>query len=214
MAGSETLEPPARFREYYPYVTLHIFNYTCEIVGTPLQQSRHFDSWDKLLGASIDVGVLSDIVRNLLLHNYGGIWLDNDAVPLRDLWNITAVLGLQMVPKFHGSFTNGHFLYIRCPRSALARRRLEHLVLFPCKYQDAWPRTPLTGNMLRVYNDALPEHILAVQAARYNISKEIDGDLTSISLLPVIVYDDLQVPMTVVWFDPWWVCNDCPHFSN
>lgn len=206
---SDTGAPlPQWFRDYHPYVSLHFFNYSTEIVGTPLEHSRHFHSWEKITNTSMGITTLSDVVRNLLLHNYGGIWLDNDAVPLRDLWNITAGLGLQLIPKFPRGHSNNHILYIACPRSALAQRRLHHLVLFPYDFPDAWPRAPLTGLRHWVYNDALSEHTLAVQASTYNISREVDGDFHAALFAGLDPpYDDLEVPMPMGWFDPVWACE-------
>ncbi len=89
---------------------------------------------------------LSDGVRGVLLHNLDGVWLDGDAVPLCDLWNITVGVGAQLMPKWNGGggFSNSHIMYVTRPRSALARRRLTHLAMFPLAHRAAWPRQPQT----------------------------------------------------------------------
>mmetsp|Transcript_16851 Transcript_16851/g.31912 ORF Transcript_16851/g.31912 Transcript_16851/m.31912 type:complete len:408 (-) Transcript_16851:256-1479(-) len=198
---------PQWFKDYYPYVSLRLFDYSSEIIGTPLEHSRHFHSWEKLTNTSMPIATVSDVVRNVLLHNYGGIWLDNDAVPLRDMWNITAGIGLQLIPR-NSRHSNNHILYIACPHSALAKRRLEHLVLFPYGFPDAWPRVPITGLRHWVYNDGLSEHTLAVQASMYNISHDVDGKpLWTQTAGLKEQYDNLEVPMPMGWFDPTWACK-------
>lgn len=83
------------------------------------------------------------------------MWIDADAVPLRDMWDITAGLDLHFSPKFRNAHFNNHVLYVPCPGTALTKRRLQLATMFPYDYPDAWPRNPVTGLHGWVYNDAL-----------------------------------------------------------
>jgi hypothetical protein len=146
-----------------PHVRLEVFDYAAQIEGTPLALSAHFRNWSALEeGMSSGKVGLSDVVRGVLLHNHGGVWLDGDASPLCDLWNITVGVGAQLMPKWDGGggFSNSHILCVARPRSALARRRLTHLAMFPLAHRAAWPRQPQTRRVDWVFNDAAPEHMV------------------------------------------------------
>jgi len=201
------------FAQFAPYVSLRPFDYATEIASTPLSLSRHFNTWERFDEHTRGLLALqSDVFRNVILYNHGGLWLDTDAVPLRDLWDISAGLGLQFVPKFKGFIANGHLMYVRCARSALARRRLEHMSLFPLNHADAWPRAPSAGGESWVYNDALSDYARASQAVRYNLSQ--DGEEIRYRGLPAGAWEDLEVPFPITWFDSWWACHGPPPYNT
>ncbi len=183
------------FERLHPHVTLKEFDYEQEIRGTPLLLSRHFSNWTRFSKLA-NPPTQSDIVRILLLHNYGGLWLDNDAVPLADLRNITIGIGLQFVPQLHDRYNNNHIVFTR-RGSSLARRKLEHATLFPIGQVEAWPRFPLSDIEYWVYNDALGDHTRSYQSQIYNLT-----NADSIRE----VHDDVEISYPMGWFDPLWTC--------
>jgi hypothetical protein len=74
---------------------------------------------------------LSDVIRYILLHNYGGFYLDGDTVAIQSLEPLVQ-LGLSFIPahpympKYHdNSFSNGHLLYTPRARSRMSQIALE-----------------------------------------------------------------------------------------
>jgi hypothetical protein len=204
---------PAWMEQFAPYISVRLFNYTDEVSKTPLSLSRHFASWDIFKTVMQDyIPLQSDLVRNVLLYNYGGLWLDSDSVPLRDLWNITAGLGLQFMPKFHNFISNNHIIYVACPHSPLSRRRLENIALFPLAHPQAWPREPSAGGTGWIFNDALSESVRAGQALEYNLSR--DAEEVDVRHLPIHAWADVEFPFPITWFDNWWPCNRMTERNN
>jgi hypothetical protein len=202
---------PAWLEEYAPYVVVRHFSYDKESASTPLALSRHFatlESFNKTFTTDhaekpgMVITSTSNVVRNLILHNYGGLWLDSDAVPLRDLWEITVGLGLAFMSKLKGHHANNHVIYVPCSHSALAKRRLQTITMFNWQYPDAWPIFPSSGTRLWVYNDGLSEQIRRQQAIMYNNTN--DGEEINPDTLPETAWSDLEVPFPIHWFDPSW----------
>jgi hypothetical protein len=74
---------------------------------------------------------LSDVIRYILLHNYGGFYLDGDTVAIQSLEPLVQ-LGLSFIPahpyipKRNGNnFGNGHLLYTPRARSRMSQIALE-----------------------------------------------------------------------------------------
>jgi hypothetical protein len=200
------------FAQFAPYVSLRLFDYDKQIASTPLALSQHFSTWERFHKSTHGMLALqSDVFRNVILFNYGGLWLDTDSVPLRDMWDISAGLGVQFIPKFSGLGANGHVLYVRCPQSALSRRRLEHITMFPGDHIDAWPAAATSWNEW-IYNDALSEYVRASQALRYNLSR--DGEEIAYQDLPDIAWEDLEIAYPMKWFDHGWACAGLTNGRN
>ena len=71
-------------------VTVKKFVWDDEIEGTPLEGDEYFGNHFQV--RSDFEGFLAgygDLVRHLLLHNYGGLWMDSDVVLLRDVYPVT-----------------------------------------------------------------------------------------------------------------------------
>jgi hypothetical protein len=74
---------------------------------------------------------LSDVIRYILLHNYGGFYLDGDTVAIKSLEPLVK-LGLSFVPAHpyipkinSDDFANGHLLYTPRARSRMSQIALE-----------------------------------------------------------------------------------------
>jgi len=64
------------FRAFASNIRVHRFNYSGEITGTPLDGDPYFGS-EAAIKASVPKekpASFSDLVRYILLHNYGGLW--------------------------------------------------------------------------------------------------------------------------------------------
>lgn len=209
---------PQWFTQFAPYATIRVFDYDAEVASTPLALSQHFSTWARFTNNRTHeqqpLALQSDVVRNVLLHNHGGLYVDTDAVPLRDLWDLTAGLGLNWIPKFFNFIANSHLMYVRCPRSALARRRLEHMTLFVPGQPSAWPKNASveTGDAW-VYNDALSDHVRASQALRFNLTEDAQ-EIRAYRALPASAWEDLEVPLPITWFDSWWACHGPPPYNE
>jgi Glycosyltransferase sugar-binding region containing DXD motif len=175
--------------------------------------SRHFINWTRFDSRTSKlIALQSDVIRNILLFNYGGLWLDTDAVPLRDLWDITAGVGLQFIPKFERGIANGHVMHALCPKSPLARRRLESMMLFPIDHPNSWPRRSTAFGNDWVFNDALSEQVRASQALKYNLP--LNAEDIDFERVPAGAWLDLEVPFPIAWFDNWWACHGLMRARN
>jgi hypothetical protein len=203
VSDNKTAFVPDWLHRFAPYVTLRQFDYDHEAQATPLALSRHFAAWETINATTHGLpGLQSDLIRNILVHNYGGLWLDTDAVPLRDLWDITQGLGLHFIPKFRGRHANGHVLFAPCPRSPLSRRRLEAISMYPWNITESWPRASTTGLKHWIWNDAISEHVRASQSIKYNLTHQmeaIDGRALSAG-----AWNDIEFAFPMQWFDPLW----------
>lgn len=69
-----------------------------EIKGTPLENDdyfgNHFQVRSDFEGFLAGYG---DLVRHLLLYNYGGLWIDSDVVLLRDVYPITVQVNVTIL---------------------------------------------------------------------------------------------------------------------
>ncbi|KAI3659035.1 hypothetical protein MP638_006899 [Amoeboaphelidium occidentale] len=81
------------FKENHPYIELRPFLYAQEIYDTPLASSEYFS--DPKSFTRMPEHVHREVVKLLILHNYGGIWIDRNMIFYRDLWDITMGVGYQ-----------------------------------------------------------------------------------------------------------------------
>jgi hypothetical protein len=126
-------------------------------------------------------------VRLLLLSRYGGVWLDQDAWPLRSLLPLLRT-NLQFVgafefPSAHTpiAHTNWHVLRIR-RGSRLATRALHTLALYPYSDPSTWPRNSTSGLPIFGWNDGITGFMMS-----HNSAVDLDNHLA-------------HVPMA--WLDP------------
>lgn len=85
------------FRRNRKYLDVRVWVYEQEIQGTPLAESQIFQN-DAILKSTAFKTTYSDVVRCVLLHNYGGLWVDNDLWFLRDFSEIAVGVGYQFIP--------------------------------------------------------------------------------------------------------------------
>jgi len=71
--------------EYAKYVEFREFNRTEEASGTCLATMPEYADAEYQQSWNMPQATLSDLVRVLLLAKYGGIWMDADVIPMRDL---------------------------------------------------------------------------------------------------------------------------------
>ncbi|KAK5025108.1 hypothetical protein LTR13_010545 [Exophiala sideris] len=84
--GGPTDEVRAKYTtgEYGKYVEFRELNRTAEAKGTCLDNMREWADVNYQKELEMKKSTSSDIVRNMLLAKYGGVWLDSDAIPLVD----------------------------------------------------------------------------------------------------------------------------------
>ncbi len=75
---------------------VRVFKYPEAIQGTPLAGDPYYGRDEAAVRAKMPHATFSDIVRNLVLFRHGGVWLDNDAVLLRDFLPLIDNVGLQV----------------------------------------------------------------------------------------------------------------------
>jgi len=71
--------------EYAKYIEFRQFNRTEEASGTCLAAMPEYADAEYQQSWNMPQATLSDLVRVLLLAKYGGIWMDADVIPMRDL---------------------------------------------------------------------------------------------------------------------------------
>ncbi len=67
------------------YVEFRKLNRTEEARGTCVANMPEWTSEEYRIANSMKLVSLADITRNLLLAKYGGVWIDSDTIPMRDL---------------------------------------------------------------------------------------------------------------------------------
>jgi hypothetical protein len=80
------------YRAYSAFVEFRVFVPAVEAAGTCMETKPEFISEEYRRGKDMPVTSWSDLVRVVLLHKYGGIWLDADTILLRDLTPLSARL--------------------------------------------------------------------------------------------------------------------------
>lgn len=95
------------------------------IKGTPLEGHSFFGS-EARLKKLLPPAAYSDVLRLLLLHKYGGVWIDNDVILMRDWRPLVVNVGYQFVMRW----MNNHVLHIR-RRSKLSYHLLNFTASIP-----------------------------------------------------------------------------------
>ena len=64
---------------------------SAQVAGTSLSNDTFFGNISAIQEAlkPNKVAAFSDLVRYVLLYNYGGLWMDNDVLLLRDVYPVT-----------------------------------------------------------------------------------------------------------------------------
>jgi hypothetical protein len=100
-------------------ITCHIFDVRQEAMGTPLQDH---DNMKIVASKECCPTMESDLVRLLLLYNYGGVWADFDVMFLRDF---SPILNYEFVYQWGGDQdrTNGAVMRLK-EKSKIAEKHL------------------------------------------------------------------------------------------
>lgn len=94
------------FHTFSDVVTVKTFSWNEEIEGTPLAGHAYFSNYTQLRTDFEDfLAGYGDLVRHVLLYNYGGLWIDTDVVLLQDVYPITmqVILHIFTCIVLHGS---------------------------------------------------------------------------------------------------------------
>ena len=74
-----------RYTNYTDFIQFRHFDPETESAGTCLTSMREFTDEAYRDEVKMAAQTKSDLVRVLLLEKYGGVWLDTDSIPMRDL---------------------------------------------------------------------------------------------------------------------------------
>ncbi|KAI1629455.1 nucleotide-sugar transporter-domain-containing protein [Exophiala viscosa] len=94
--------------EYGKYVEFRELNRTAEAKGTCLENMREWADVEYQKELEMKKSTSSDLVRNMLLAKYGGVWLDSDTIPLVDFTPM--IRSGPSVPALGGSNYNNDIL--------------------------------------------------------------------------------------------------------
>jgi hypothetical protein len=83
--GEPTPDVLSKFEKYSDYVEFRKFDAMTEAEGYCVTNMPEWNNVTYLEEHGMFVQTLSDIVRYFLLARYGGVWLDADTIPMRDL---------------------------------------------------------------------------------------------------------------------------------
>lgn len=72
------------------YITIRLYDYDVEVEGTPWDGDDFFGNGTLVKEYMPAPGSYSDVVRLMLLHKYGGLWMDNDVVLYNDVTHLLA----------------------------------------------------------------------------------------------------------------------------
>lgn len=83
------------FHTFADVLSVKTFSWNEEIENTPLAGHEYFSNYTRLRSDFEDfLAGYGDLVRHVLLYNYGGLWVDTDVVLLRDVYPVTMQVGL------------------------------------------------------------------------------------------------------------------------
>lgn len=81
--GTDDLTENPFLKPYLPFISFRLYNATEEAKGTVLEGGECLQADDP------DVWLISDLFRILILHKYGGVYVDMDSVFMRDFSSLT-----------------------------------------------------------------------------------------------------------------------------
>lgn len=124
--------------------------------STPLQNHSYFSKNDDIL--SMKSATSNDVLRLLLLYKYGGVWLDQDALPTKPFDD--EILKYPFAPAFDrvSKGMNNHVLALKS-MSPLAERFIHTVALHPYNDKTVWFAKSARNITAWIYNDGIGHHI-------------------------------------------------------
>ncbi|GBF93069.1 hypothetical protein Rsub_05680 [Raphidocelis subcapitata] len=113
------------FERWAGQISVRVFDYGAEVAGTPLEGHPFFGDHAAVKAAMIAPATYTDLLRLVILHNYGGAWVDYDLIFYTDLTHLLSV-SYQLSLRW----TNNNFMFHR-RRSPLSRRLLRLALRMP-----------------------------------------------------------------------------------
>ncbi|KAF8064648.1 hypothetical protein HT031_003449 [Scenedesmus sp. PABB004] len=158
----------AFFDAWSDYVTLQRFDYDAEVAGTLWDGDAFFGNGTKVKEHMPHAGSYSDVVRILLLHKYGGFWMDNDAVLYNDVSHLL-LTGYQFVMRWMNlhimRYAAGSALSVRAMELARSMpidhpRFKEEIIEKRCKPHGYYQLVPASYGFTDVFNGCLHRLLL------------------------------------------------------
>ncbi|KAH8731863.1 nucleotide-sugar transporter-domain-containing protein [Phaeosphaeriaceae sp. PMI808] len=109
--------------QFADYVEFRKLNRTEEARGTCVANMPEWTSEEYRVANSMKLESLADITRNLLLAKYGGVWIDSDTIPMRDLTPL--IRSGPSAGGISGGDWNNNLLVFGPPNTTVTQRVLE-----------------------------------------------------------------------------------------
>ncbi|KAI8469040.1 MAG: hypothetical protein J3K34DRAFT_425270 [Monoraphidium minutum] len=190
----------AFFDEWRDHITVKAFDYEAEIKGTPFEGDPFLGNLTTLKKAMFAPATFTDVVRLLILHNYGGAWVDYDLIFFRDLTNILAV-SYQLSLRW----TNNNFMFYH-RGSALITRMLRLAQRMPVNHPKF--KEEIIGKLCKPVGYYQSDALLYGFTDVYNMCLLRLALKTNNTLGQDVGPDGLLVDVPQSWFDDWVRCYE------
>ncbi|BDA47547.1 hypothetical protein COCOBI_10-3950 [Coccomyxa sp. Obi] len=178
------------FEGFASNIKVRKFDYAAEVKGTVLEGDAYFGS-EAAIKASVPEGKMasySDLVRYILLHNYGGLWIDGDTVLMQDVYGVTVKVGYQFAMRW----MNAHVFYVK-RQSPLSKRILAITKTMPLNHPN--------------FEQEIVEKIC--KPAGYFVVVDFDNftDIWAFCVLRLVIHNDnTGAPDNILYDQPlgWW----------
>ena len=122
VSSPEHIPAATHRRELAQFYEIRHFDLARESSGTCLTHKKELWNSTYSTELGVDIAALSDLLRLLLLHNYGGVWIDSDTFLLKDFLPLVRWYGA--FAPFIGMWNN-HVLFLGAnPRNHITDRML------------------------------------------------------------------------------------------
>ena len=110
------------FDTFSDVVTVKKFVWDDEVEQTPLAGHPYFGNHFQVRSDFEDfLAGYGDLVRHMLLYNYGGLWIDTDVVLLRDVYPVTMQVTIPHLCMQHPASFCLHVNFKACKRATQSR---------------------------------------------------------------------------------------------
>eukprot|EP00879_Flechtneria_rotunda_P011521 GHRR01012035.1.p1 GENE.GHRR01012035.1~~GHRR01012035.1.p1 ORF type:complete len:352 (+),score=65.71 GHRR01012035.1:946-2001(+) len=191
------------FDTYADYIDIRVFDYAQEVQGTTWQDDPFFGNGTLVKSMMPDLGSYTDVVRTLILHKYGGVWMDNDVIFYQDVTHLMAA-SYQFVLRW----MNLHIMHIKAG-SQLSHRAMQLAKTMPLNHPNFYQEI--------IQQRCVPNGYFQIAPHRYNHTDVYNACLYRLLLRHnnTGAVDNILYDMPLSWFDQDWVnCQDSRRAVN
>ncbi|KAF2094281.1 hypothetical protein NA57DRAFT_80691 [Rhizodiscina lignyota] len=142
--------------EWGHYIEFREFHPDQEAAGTCVENMPEWSDKEYAKKIKLRKDSMSDIVRNLLLDKYGGVWVDSDTILLRDLTPL--IRSGPSAPAFGDASWNNNLLVFGPPNTRTTNAVLSttcSLTFNETLYNERFPDGPRPGLFYWVFNEGM-----------------------------------------------------------